>query len=41
MLHDGGVLFDGPFADFHDSDSPVIRPYFELMPMLHLRGMTG
>lgn len=41
MLHEGGVLFDGPFAAFHESDSPVIRPYFELMPMLHLRGTTS
>ena len=37
MLHDGRVFFDGPYAEFHDSDSPVIRPYFELMPALHTR----
>jgi len=41
MLHEGKVLFDGPFADFHDADSPVIRPYFDLMPMLHLRSLAG
>jgi phospholipid/cholesterol/gamma-HCH transport system ATP-binding protein len=34
MLHDGVVFFDGPFADFEKSDSPIIRPYFELMPVL-------
>ncbi len=41
MLHEGHILFDGPFADFHASDSPVIRPYFELMPTYHLRGAPG
>jgi len=37
MLHEGGVFFDGPFADFEASHSPVIRPYFDLMPVLHRR----
>lgn len=37
MLHEGRVHFDGPYAAFHDSDSPVVRPYFELMPALHTR----
>lgn len=37
MLHEGRVFFDGPFAAFEDSDSPIIRPYFELMPVLHQR----
>jgi len=37
MLHEGRVFFDGPYPAFHDSDSPVIRPYFELMPALHTR----
>lgn len=37
MLHDGRVSFDGPFDDFEASDSPVIRPYFDLMPALHQR----
>ena len=41
MLHEGRILFDGPFAEFHASDSPVIRPYFELMPTYHLRGAAG
>lgn len=37
MLHDGGVLFDGEYRAFERSRSPVIRPYFELMPALQLR----
>ncbi|MCW8916069.1 MAG: ATP-binding cassette domain-containing protein [Magnetovibrio sp.] len=36
MLHDGRVFFDGPFAEFAASSSPIIRPYFDLMPVLHL-----
>jgi phospholipid/cholesterol/gamma-HCH transport system ATP-binding protein len=35
MLHDGQIFFDGSYAAFEQSDSPIIRPYFELMPMLH------
>ncbi len=35
MLHEGKVYFDGPFAEFEASTSPIIRPYFELMPALH------
>ncbi len=38
MLHEGRVFFDGPFEAFAASTSPVIRPYFELMPILHQRG---
>ncbi|WP_043743293.1 ABC transporter ATP-binding protein [Paramagnetospirillum magneticum] len=38
MLHEGRVSFDGPFEAFHASTSPIIRPYFELMPVLHQRG---
>jgi phospholipid/cholesterol/gamma-HCH transport system ATP-binding protein len=34
MLHDGQVFFDGSYTSFEKSDSPIIRPYFELMPML-------
>lgn len=34
MLYDGKVFFDGPFDDFEASTSPIIRPYFDLMPML-------
>jgi phospholipid/cholesterol/gamma-HCH transport system ATP-binding protein len=37
MLHDGQVHFDGPFEEFEASRSPIIRPYFELMPVLHDR----
>lgn len=35
MLHDGKVFFDGLFRDFAASSSPIIRPYFDLMPVLH------
>lgn len=35
MLHDGVVYFDGPFAAFEQSQSAIIRPYFDLMPILH------
>lgn len=37
MLHEGRVFFDGPFEAFRDSPSPIIRPYFDLMPTLHQR----
>ena len=37
MLHDGMVSFDGPFEAFEASTSPIIRPYFELMPVLQQR----
>ena len=37
MLHDGKVSFDGSFDDFHDAASAIIRPYFDLMPILHER----
>ncbi len=39
MLHEGNVLFDGPFEEFKDSGSEVIRPYFDLMPILHKRNI--
>jgi len=35
MLFEGRVFFDGPFEDFAASTSPTIRPYFDLMPVLH------
>ena len=45
MIHEGRIGFDGLFADFKASTSPVIRPYFETMPILHRRavetGVTG
>jgi phospholipid/cholesterol/gamma-HCH transport system ATP-binding protein len=37
MLDGGRVSFDGTYDDFWRSDSPVVRPYFELMPGLHRR----
>ncbi len=35
MLSEGKVFFDGPYNDFEKSDSEIIRPYFELMPVFH------
>ncbi|MBO6521211.1 MAG: ATP-binding cassette domain-containing protein [Rhodospirillales bacterium] len=37
MLHEGLVHFDGPYSEFEAAPSPVIRPYFDLMPTLHQR----
>jgi phospholipid/cholesterol/gamma-HCH transport system ATP-binding protein len=37
MLHEGKVYFDGPFDEFEISESEVIRPYFDIMPVLHHR----
>ncbi len=37
MLHEGRVSFDGGFDAFQASASPIIRPYFDLMPALHVR----
>ncbi len=37
MLHEGRVFFDGPYGEFERSDSPVIRPYFDFMPVLQRR----
>ena len=37
MLDAGRILFDGTYEAFSNSNSPVIRPYFELMPKLHQR----
>ncbi|CAA6604420.1 ABC-type transport system [Rhodospirillaceae bacterium LM-1] len=37
MLHEGKVSFNGQFEDFMTSASPIIRPYFDLMPVLHQR----
>jgi phospholipid/cholesterol/gamma-HCH transport system ATP-binding protein len=41
MLHDGRVFFDGAFSVFAASSSPVVRPYFDLMPVLHGRRHPG
>jgi phospholipid/cholesterol/gamma-HCH transport system ATP-binding protein len=35
MLHQGTVLFDGSAELFEKSKSPYIKPYLDLMPMLH------
>lgn len=35
MLEQGRVFFDGAYQDFETSGSPIIRPYFETMPVLH------
>jgi phospholipid/cholesterol/gamma-HCH transport system ATP-binding protein len=37
MLHEGRVLFDGPYRAFAKSDSPIVGPYFERMPVLQRR----
>ena len=37
LLHQGKVIFDGPFDEFEASQSPIIRPYFEMMPTLQAR----
>jgi len=36
MLYEGRVFFDGSFDEFANSDSPIIRPYFDQMPALHM-----
>lgn len=41
MLYEGKVFFDGPFEDFAGSNSPIVRPYFDLMPVLHQGGPTA
>jgi phospholipid/cholesterol/gamma-HCH transport system ATP-binding protein len=35
------VLFDASFEDFEASDSPIIHPYFHLVPTLHQRAAAG
>jgi phospholipid/cholesterol/gamma-HCH transport system ATP-binding protein len=35
MLDAGRILFDGTYEAFRNSNSPAIRPYFELMPKFH------
>lgn len=37
MLHAGKVFFDGTYEAFAKSNSAIVRPYFELMPVLHQR----
>jgi len=40
MLHEGRVFFDGTFKEFEQAASPIIRPYFDVMPILHERRFT-
>ena len=37
LLHEGKVHFDGSYREFSESTSPVVKPYFDLMPELHAR----
>ncbi|MDH5748472.1 MAG: ATP-binding cassette domain-containing protein [Rhodospirillales bacterium] len=37
MLHEGKVYYDGSLNEFEKINSPITRPYFELMPVLHQR----
>lgn len=37
MLYDGKVFFDGSYIEFEQTDSAIIRPYFDLMPGLQRR----
>ena len=37
MLDSANIVFDGTYEAFQNSDSPIIRPYFDLMPRLHSR----
>jgi phospholipid/cholesterol/gamma-HCH transport system ATP-binding protein len=37
MLDGGHIIFDGTYGAFQNSDLPIIRPYFDLMPRLHSR----
>jgi phospholipid/cholesterol/gamma-HCH transport system ATP-binding protein len=43
MLDAGRIIFDGTYEDFGRSDSPAIRPYFDLMPTLqqHVAGSAS
>jgi phospholipid/cholesterol/gamma-HCH transport system ATP-binding protein len=40
MLHEGRIFFDGTYDAFSHSDSPIIRPYYEVMPVLQQRLQT-
>lgn len=37
LIHEGRILFDGPFSAFEASKAPEVRPYFELMEVLHAK----
>jgi phospholipid/cholesterol/gamma-HCH transport system ATP-binding protein len=40
MLDRGAVHMDGSYEEFEASDSPIVRPYFDLMPELNARPAT-
>ena len=37
MLHEGRALFDGSYQEFERSSAAPVRPYFDVMPVLHHR----
>jgi len=37
MLHEGRIFFDGNYNTLSHSESPVLRPYYEFMPVLQQR----
>ncbi len=39
MIHDGGICFDGPYAEFERSELPPAQAYLRDMPVLHSRRM--
>ncbi|HVZ94862.1 MAG TPA: ATP-binding cassette domain-containing protein [Phycisphaerales bacterium] len=41
MLSEGKVFFDGAYGMFEKSDSPIIRPYFDAMGVLHTTRRAG
>lgn len=41
MLHEGRVYFDGSLEEFEKSNSPYVRPYFDIMPALHQGQAVG
>jgi phospholipid/cholesterol/gamma-HCH transport system ATP-binding protein len=40
MLDGGHIVFDGNYESFHHSDSPLIRPYVERMPLFQQSGVA-
>jgi phospholipid/cholesterol/gamma-HCH transport system ATP-binding protein len=40
MIHEGGVVFDGPYAEFEVSELPPAQAYLREMPVLHSRKRT-
>lgn len=41
MLYEGRIFFDGDYDAFSRSDSPIIRPYYEVMPVLQRHKPTS